>query len=245
MYFCVPDSPYLLHPISILTWKDGFLCVALCVSSSHSTSGPTPFLKCAHASVHYFMSLPECTCLFHPIWRVSWKHGCPWCGIVCVCYNQPISGHTALLECVHAWVHVCMFIWLLVSVWCPVDNYMERGVPLCTTVCQYSSKPTCGSFTFVRMCTCMSTCIYVHLTPQFHLWCPVDSYPWKMVCHCVGTVCVSQSLSLLESSPWLECPPDSACVLHPHWIPSWKYGDPFVALSSLSHLTISGPTPYG
>ena len=138
------------HACSILLclviWKDGFLCLALYVSSNHSTCGPTswiegvhasihvllstwlpmsasprlhtymerwvplygtvcvfqssasgpmPCLKCAHASVHYFMSLPECTCLFHPIWRVSWKHGCP-CVTLGVWHNQPISGCTQL-----------------------------------------------------------------------------------------------------------------------------------------------------
>ena len=57
MYLCLPDSPCLLHSISILTWKHGFLCVALCVYSRHSTSVPTPWLECVHASAHVFILL--------------------------------------------------------------------------------------------------------------------------------------------------------------------------------------------
>ena len=41
---------------AILTWKDGFLCVALCVSSSHSISGPTSWINGVHASVHVLLS---------------------------------------------------------------------------------------------------------------------------------------------------------------------------------------------
>ena len=41
MYICLPNSPYLLNPISIFAWKHGFLCVTLHVCSSHSTSVPT------------------------------------------------------------------------------------------------------------------------------------------------------------------------------------------------------------
>ena len=56
MYYSLPDSSCLLHSISILTWKDGFLCVALCVSSSHSTSGPTSWIEGVHAAVHVLLS---------------------------------------------------------------------------------------------------------------------------------------------------------------------------------------------
>ena len=54
MYFCLPDSPYLLHPICILTWKDGFLCVALCVSSIHLLQVPH-HLQIVH--MHQYINL--------------------------------------------------------------------------------------------------------------------------------------------------------------------------------------------
>ena len=66
MYFSLPDSPCLLHSISILIWKDGFFCVALCACSSHSTSGPTTWLQ---VYMHQYMNLCPLysSFVFHPL----------------------------------------------------------------------------------------------------------------------------------------------------------------------------------
>ena len=146
------------------------------------------------------MSLPDCACLFDPIWTVSWKHGCP-CVTLCVCNKQPISGNTALLECVHAWVHVFMFIWLPISVWCPVDSYIERWVLLCSTVCMFHLLYL-WSHNLVTMCTCTNTWIYVHFT--FH----VRSTPFENVHGNMGTPlwhCEFVTLTIFHQSSWLEC----------------------------------------
>ena len=45
----------------------------------------------------------------------------------------------------------------------PMDSYMETWVPLCGSVC-VSQSPCLWSDTLVRMCTCIRTEIYVHLT---------------------------------------------------------------------------------
>ena len=81
IYYSVPDLPCLLHSISIIIWKDGFFCVALCACSSHSTSGPTTWLQYVHASVHEFMSILLSMCAPTPskMFMETWE---PLCGIV-------------------------------------------------------------------------------------------------------------------------------------------------------------------
>ena len=146
------------------------------------------------------MFLHDCACLFHPIWTVSWKHWCP-CGTLCVCHNQPISGNTPLLECVHASVHVYMFIWLPISVWCPVDSYMERGVSLHSAVCVFQSLYL-WSYPLVRMYTHVSTSIYVHLTLH------VCSTPTEYLHGNMGTPlwhCEFVTITISGPRPWLEC----------------------------------------
>ena len=175
------------------------------------------------------MSLPDCPCLFHPIWTVSWKHGCP-CVTLCVCHNQPISGHTPLSECVHASIHVFMFIWLPISVWCLVDSYIEICVPLCgsifvshsphyvastcmecvhapvhvlmwTWVLNSAPSPIHSYFgssvshNLVRMCICISTWIYVPFTLHVCSTTPLKMYmeTWRLLC---GIVNLSLSLCI-------------------------------------------------
>ena len=108
MYLCLPDSLCLFHPIILLTWKDGFLCVC----SSHSTSGPTPWVECLYASVYIFISislplLPQALCIVSCI--VS-------CMAVCSCLIHLISVPTPYLACVHAFI----LIWILFHPLCIV-----------------------------------------------------------------------------------------------------------------------------
>ena len=167
MYLCLPHSPCLLHPISIFTWKCGFLCVALCVCSSHFTYVPTPCLECVYASVH-----------------------------------------------------VCMSTWLPISPQTPMHSYMETWVCLDGTMFVSQSPHFC-SHTLFRMCTCISTCTYVHLTPMLAKP-PMDSYTetWVPVC---GTVCVPVTLLVVPHPDWsmymhqymYTCSPNSLHLLHP------------------------------
>ena len=159
-----------LHPMSgpplwIVTWKVGCPCMSVCLCPIHPGSGPTPCLECVHASVHEFMS----TWLLMsgpPLCIVWWKPGCP-CMAVCLCPSLLISVATPCLECVQASVHEFMSTWLLMSGPPPMHSLMETWVPLYGSVFVSQSSHFC-CHTFFRMCTCISTWIYVYLTP--HVW---------------------------------------------------------------------------
>ena len=131
MYFCLPDSQCLLHPISILTWKDGFFCVALCACSSHLCLVP---LLGYNMYMHQYMNLCPfySPCVLHVLWKCSWNHGDPSVALW-ICHLHYFSSHIYWLECVHTSVHVFMSICPPISFWPPMHNYMETWVPLCTT----------------------------------------------------------------------------------------------------------------
>ena len=87
-------------------------------------------------------------------------------------------------------------------------------VPLCSSVC-LSQSPPFWSHTLFRMCTCISTCIYVHLTPVVAKP-PMDSYmeTWVPLCVCLihpvsGPIlwlkCVHASLHVYRSTWLLKC----------------------------------------
>ena len=120
---------------------------------------------------------------------------------LCICSNQPTSSPTYSLACVHGSVHVLISIWLHMYALPHICSYMENG---------FLSMALCGmdpshfwSYTLVRMCTCISTCIYVHLTPQYHLksLCIVT---WKHECHCVA-LCLCPSHLISVPTPCIEC----------------------------------------
>ena len=158
MYICPPHLPCLHHPLWIVIWKSGCPCVGLWLCLNNPTSVPTPWLECAHASVHVYMStwLPMSGApLLHSYMQTQVS--------LCVCSNQTPSSSTPSLACVLASVHVFMSIWLPILGSSPLQSYIETWVSLCTTVCVYQSSHF-WYHTLVRMCTCISTCIYVHLT---------------------------------------------------------------------------------
>ena len=148
---CVHASEYELMstclPMSAPFPIDSFMeiCVPLCVCPSHPTCGPTLWLECVHASVHEFMStwLPMSgTALMHSLMS-SWV---------------PLYGSVFVSQ-------VFMSTLLPILAQPPMDSYIESWVPLHVTVCV--SKSACvWSNTLFRMCTCISTCNYVHLTAQ-------------------------------------------------------------------------------
>ena len=83
MYLYPQEFHILLHALYIVTWKHGFQCVAQCVCSSQSTSGPTPCLECVHASVHVFMST-KLPMLAQPPMDSYMETWVPLCDNVCV-----------------------------------------------------------------------------------------------------------------------------------------------------------------
>ena len=162
MNLCLPYTPCLVHPLWIVNWKVGCPCVSFCLYPIHPSCGPTPCLECVHSSVHEFM------CTLHPMsgpppmdsYMERWV---PLC--VTACVSQSPFVPTPCLECVHASVHEFMSTWLLMSGPPPMHSLMETWVPLYGSVFVSQSSHFC-CHTLFRMCTCISTWIYVYLTPH-------------------------------------------------------------------------------
>ena len=163
MYLYQPEFQILLHPLCIVIWKHGFLCVAQCVCSSQPTSGPTPCLECVHASVHVFMStwLPM---LAEPLMDSYIEIWVPLCGTVCVSQSPCFWSYTLvrMCTCISTWIYVHLTAHVCST---PMQILMETWVPLFGSVFM-SQSPHFYPHTLFRMCTCISTCIYVHLTPH-------------------------------------------------------------------------------
>ena len=84
-----------------------------------------------------------------------------------MCPIHSACGSTPCLESVHASVHEFMSTWLLMCGPPPMHSLMETWVPLYGSVSVFQSSHFC-CHTLFRMCTCISTWIYVYLTP--HVW---------------------------------------------------------------------------
>ena len=124
---------------------------------------------------------------------------------------------------------------------CPMHSLMETWVPLCGIVC-LSQSPYFCSPTLVRMCTCISTWNYVHLTvhvcytPMHSLmetWVPlyvsvfVSQSPVCTTClecvHASVHVYMSTQLPVLAQHPmdsymetWVPlCDSECVCPSHP------------------------------
>ena len=159
------------------------LCKVWLKSGCPCISVPTTCLEC----VHVFMSI------WLPIFAWSPFHSyietwVPLCCMVCVCTNHSTSGHTPCLECAYPSVHVLMSIWLPMIAQPTVDSYMETWVPLCTSVC-VSQSPFFWSHTLFRMCTCLCTSIYVHLS----------AHACSTLMHCLIEIWVALYVSLFVS----------------------------------------------
>ena len=198
MNLCPPDSSCQLHPLCLVWWKPGCLCVALCGCHNHPTSGHIPWLECVHASVHEFMStwLPmSAPAPMHSLTE-TWV---PLYGSVFVSQSPHFCSHTLLRVCIC--ISTCIYVHLTpMLAKPPMDSYMGWWVPVCGTVC-VSQSPCLWSNTLIKMCTCISTCIHVHVTPHV---CSTPFAWWHAnmcahVCHCVHP---SHPDSIL--TPWLE-----------------------------------------
>ena len=144
---------------------------------------------------------PGCLCLVHPLCIVWWKPGCP-CMAVCLCPSHLISVATPCLECVHGSVHKFMFTLHRMSGPPPMDSYMESWVPLCVTAC-VSQSPYFCYYTLFRMCTCISTWIYVHLAA--YVWStPYAYFDGNLGAPCMA-VCLCPSHLISVATPCLEC----------------------------------------
>ena len=208
MNLCPPGCLCLVHCLCIVWWKPWHPCMAVCLCPSPLIPVATPCLECVHASVHEFMSTLH-PMSGPPLWLVTWKVGCP-CVSLHVCPIHPGCGPTPCLECVHASVHEFMSTWLLMSGPLPMHSLMETLTSLYGSVFVSQSPHFC-CHTLFRMCTCISTWIYVYLTP--HVWStPMISYMESWVPLCV-TACVSHSPWLWSHTLFRMCT----------WISTWIY----------------------
>ena len=178
---CVPATPCLecvhasvhefmstLQPMSGPPPMDSYieswvpLCVTACVSQSPYFCCYTLFRKCTCISTWIYVHLAAY------VWSTPMHSSMePWhpCMVVCLCPSPVchlISVATPCLECVHASVHEFMPTLHPMCGPPPMDSYMESWVPLCVTAC-VSKSPYFCFYTLFRMCTCISTWIYVHL----------------------------------------------------------------------------------
>ena len=180
------------------TWVP--LCVTVCVSQSPCFCSNTLFRMCTYISTWIYVHLAAHV-YSHPLYIVWWKHGC-LCVVLCVCHNHPTFGHTPWLECVHASIHVLMSTWVPQSASPPLDSYMETWVPLSGSVCM-SQSPCFWSHTFVRIYTCISTWIYVHLTA--HVYSTLMYSLVETGVPLCGIVCLSQSPCFWSHTLFRRC----------------------------------------
>ena len=122
---------------------------------------------------------------------------------VCLYASHLISGHTPCFECVHASVSEFMSTCPPMIAQPPMDDsYIETRVHLCGSVCG-SQSPCFWPLTMARMCTCINTWIYVHLTAHICST-PTHSYmeTWVPLC---GSVFLSQSPDFCSHTLFRMC----------------------------------------
>ena len=165
MYLCLSDFQCHLKPLCIVMWKHSYPCMALCMCSSHLISVPTPWIECVHASVHVFMSI-LLPILAWPLLHSYMETWVPLCTSVCVCPSHPTSGHTPWFKCTCTCISTWIYVHLIGHICStPMHSLMEIWVTLYVSV--FVSQSHYFYFpTLIWMCTCISTCIYVHMTPH-------------------------------------------------------------------------------
>ena len=160
MYLCQPEFSIMLHNLCIITWNMGVsMWQIVC------------FVVILLLYMHQYMNLcpPDCPCWLLTIWTVSWKHGWPRVAL-CVCHNQPISGHSPLLECVHASIHCISVHLTLYFIFIPLCKVTWKDVCPCVLLCDYSSNPT---FSPTPWLACVHASVHVLLST----WLPISASP--------------------------------------------------------------------
>ena len=117
-----------------------------------------------------------------------------------------------MCTCISTLIYV--LTWLPMSVPPNLNSFMKTWVPLCDILC-LSQSTYFWSHTIVRMCTCIITCIYVHLTPHFSLM-PCRELHGKM-CAPVWQHFVSHSPHYVAST-CMECVHAPVHVLMWTWV---------------------------
>ena len=183
------------------TWVSlcGSVCVCLYVLQS-SCFGPTPWLKCVHASVHVIMSIwvqNIGTSTLHS-YMETWV---PGCGTVCM--FQPVHFWSHTLFRIGTCISACIYVHPNAHVTLTPNGIVtwETGC-LCVAMCVYSSHPASGH-------TPCLECVHASIHEFMPTWLSMSAPPliivwWKPGCPCVGLwFCLNHPTSTL--TPWLEC----------------------------------------
>ena len=137
-------------------------CTDACTHSKQGVATEMRWLRIKHTAIQGHPVFHQTMqCVVHPLCIVWWKPGCP-CMAVCLIPSHIISVATPCLECVHVSVHEFMSTLHPMSGPPPMDSYTESWVPLYVTL-SMSQSVWLRSYTLFRMCTCISTWIYVQL----------------------------------------------------------------------------------
>ena len=138
------------------------LCGTVCVFQSHYMRSHILDRKCICISTCTYVNWTPNVC-FTPFAYFHGKMGFSvW---HCVSSSHLLLAHTMFKMCTCISTLIYVLTWLPMSVPPNLNSFMKTWVPLCDIVC-LSQSTYFWSHTFVRMCTCISTCVYVHLTPS-------------------------------------------------------------------------------
>ena len=159
-----------LTPHVCLTHLDSYMktCMSLC----GSVCVPVTLLVFPHLDwnvyMHQYMytcppDLPWCASSHLNSYIETWV---PLCDNVYVS-QSPACGPKPWLKCLYVSVHVFMSTQLPMLAQPPMNSYLETWVIMCVTVC-VSQSPCFWCHTYIKVCTCISTWIHVHLAPHVY-----------------------------------------------------------------------------
>ena len=226
-----------------------------CMCSSHPSPGPKPWLECVHASLHV------CMCMHYlmsptlplPSNMQTWVTLC-----VCVSMSHQFWSHILIRICTCISIGVHVYLTPHVYFTSFEQLHEKLGCP-CVALC-VSSSPLFWSHTLVGMCTCISTCMHVHLTSMSAIT-PLHSHMQTWV-----ALCVFQSWHFLSHTLIRMCTCIHACMCRwdtsdwkwetsnlrweipmsawPLCIITWKHGCSYLALCVCASHCSSGPKPW-
>ena len=171
VHVCMSTQPMLFPICSIVVWKCMCPSMVPWACTSHCPSGPTPWSESVHASLMYACP-PQPWGLPYAIAVVVPRHVCP-CVAKCVCTSHWSSNSSP-------WQKICKHHYIQMSTSPQRSSLLHLCScvkHVCPCVAYVSVLTNIWLHTLVRKCTCISTCMDVHLTL------PGVSYPLYIAAH--------------------------------------------------------------
>ena len=180
MNLCIPYTPWLVHPLWIVTWKVGCPCVTLSVSHSPWLWFHTLFRMCTCISSWIYVDLMPMSgpAAMHSLME-TWV---PLYGSVFVSQVSHFCSHTLFRMCTCISIGIYVHLTPHISS-TPMYSYMESWLLLC--VC--TSHPACGltpclECVHASVQEFMSTWLPSSGPALCILWCQVGCPVWQCVC---------------------------------------------------------------